>query len=237
MAIRFLALIVAGCLLPAAQLPWTPSRAMAADALFGRPLITEAIDETRLVRLANDVPRAFNAENDRGAIAADFPLEHLHLQLHRSPAQEVAVQAFIDALHDPKSPEYHKWLSAEAFGTRFGAAASDLGAVQRWLAGHGFRVNFVYPSRMVIDFSGTGGLVKAAFHTEVHRLDLNGAAHIANISDPINSSGPPAGGCRHCFTERFQIASKAQSKTIIHRHQNVRRPMLSGDAARSRDHL
>jgi subtilase family serine protease len=185
MAIRFLALIVAGFMLLAAQLSWTPSRAMAADALFGRRLITEAIDETRLVRVANDVPRAFNAENDRGAIAADFPLEHLHLQLHRSPAQEVAVQAFIDASHDPKSPEYHKWLSAEAFGTRFGAAASDLSAVQRWLVGHGFRVNFVYPSRMVIDFSGTGGLVKAAFHTEIHRLDLNGAAHIANISDPL----------------------------------------------------
>lgn len=184
MAFRFPALIVARCLLSVAQLLGTSSKAMAADALFGRPLITEAIDERRLVRVANNVVKAFSAENDRGIVAGDFPLEHLQLQLQRSPAQELAVEEFVDALHDPKSPEFHKWLSAEAFGARFGVAASDLAAVQRWLAGHGFRVNFVYPSRMVIDFSGTGGLVKAAFHTEIHRLDVNGAAHIANGSDP-----------------------------------------------------
>jgi len=184
MAFRFAAPIVAGCLLSLVQPLGTSSKAMAADALFGRPLITGAIDETNLVRLANNVTRAFNVENDLGVVADDFPLEHLHLQLKRSPEQELAVDAFIDALHDPKSPEFHKWLSAKDFGAQFGAAASDLVTVQGWLAGHGFRVNFVYPSRMVIDISGTGGMVKAAFHTEVHRLNVNGVAHISNVSDP-----------------------------------------------------
>jgi subtilase family serine protease len=185
MAFRFASVIVAGCLLLLAQQLWTTPKAVAADALFGRPLITEAVDETRLVKLSNNVPRAFNVENDRGLVADEFPLEHLQLQLKRSPAQEQAVEAFVEALHDPRSPEFHKWISAEDFGARFGVAASDLLAVQRWLAGRGFRVNFVYPSRMVIDFSGTGGLVKAAFRTEIHRLNVNGAAHIANVSDPF----------------------------------------------------
>jgi subtilase family serine protease len=45
-------------------------------------------------------------------------------------------------------------------------------------------VNSVYPSGMIIDFSGTAGLVKATFHTEIHRLDVNGVTHIANASDP-----------------------------------------------------
>jgi hypothetical protein len=49
----------------------------------------------------------------------------------------------------------------------------------------GFQVNSVYPNRMMIDFSGAAGLVKAAFHTEIHRLDVNGAAHIANANDPF----------------------------------------------------
>jgi len=62
-------------------------------------------------------------------------------------------------------------------------AASDLDAVQQRLAG---RVpgEFSLSSGMIIDFSGTAGLVKAAFHTEIHRLDVNGVAHIANASDP-----------------------------------------------------
>jgi len=37
---------------------------------------------------------------------------------------------------------------------------------------------------MVIDFSGTAGQVRTAFHTEIHNLVVNGKNHIANISDP-----------------------------------------------------
>ena len=37
---------------------------------------------------------------------------------------------------------------------------------------------------MVIDFSGTAGQVREAFHTEIHHLDVNGIKHIANMSDP-----------------------------------------------------
>ncbi len=183
MAFRLTSLIVVGYLLSLAQLLWPSSKAMAADALFGQPRIIAAIDEANLVRIPNNVVKAFNAANDRGVVADDFPLEHLQLQLRRSPAQEQAVEQFVDALHDPRSPEFHKWLSAAEFGARFGVAASDLVTVQRWLAGRGFQVNSVYPSGMIIDFAGTAGLVKAAFHTEIHRLDVNGAAHIANASD------------------------------------------------------
>jgi subtilase family serine protease len=184
MAFRLPSLIVAGCLLLIAQLLHPSSQAMAADVLFGQPRITAAIDEAKLVSIPNNIVKAFSAANDRGVVADDFPLEHLQLQLQRSAAQEQAVEAFIDALHDPKSPEFHKWLSAAEFGARFGVAASDLVTVQRWLAGRGFHVNFVYPSRMIIDFSGTAGLVKAAFRTEIHRLDVNGIAHMANASNP-----------------------------------------------------
>lgn len=184
MAVRSAALVFSLCLPSLALLVVTSLGALAADALFARPRITEAIDDTRLVTIPNNVVSAFNAETDRGAVADDFPLEHLQLQLRRSPAQEQAVEAFVDALHDPASPQFHKWLSAAEFGARFGVEASDLLVVRGWLEQRGFRVDFVYPSRMLIDFSGTAGLVKAAFHTEIHRLDVKGVAHIANASDP-----------------------------------------------------
>src|SRR5262249_41086336 len=48
----------------------------------------------------------------------------------------------------------------------------------------GFRVNTVYPSGMTIEFAGTAGLVAAAFHTEIHYLDVGGTAHFANMTDP-----------------------------------------------------
>jgi hypothetical protein len=104
MAFRFATPIVAGCLFSLVQLLGTSSKAMAADALFGQPRIADAIEETKLIRLANNVPGAFNAENDRGTLADDFQLEHLQLQLHRSAAQELAIEAFINALHDRGRP-------------------------------------------------------------------------------------------------------------------------------------
>jgi len=49
---------------------------------------------------------------------------------------------------------------------------------------HTGSVEAVLPSRMVIEFSGTAGDVREAFHTEIHNLDVNGVHHIANMSDP-----------------------------------------------------
>lgn len=37
---------------------------------------------------------------------------------------------------------------------------------------------------MLIDFSGTAGQIRNAFHTEIHRLQVGGKQHIANMSDP-----------------------------------------------------
>ena len=37
---------------------------------------------------------------------------------------------------------------------------------------------------MMIDFSGNAGQVRNAFHTEIHNLNVNGVAHIANMYDP-----------------------------------------------------
>ena len=90
----------------------------------------------------------------------------------------------IDRLHDPQSPNYHRWLSASEVGAQFAPAASDIQTIAGWLQQQGFTVNTTYPNGMVIDYSGTAGQVRAAFHTEIHNLLVNGVTHIANMSDP-----------------------------------------------------
>jgi hypothetical protein len=106
------------------------------------------------------------------------------LQLQRPAAQEQALEKLIGELHDRKSANYHHWLGAAEIGTRFGPAASDIQTITGWLQQHGFAVNTVYANGMAIDISGTAGQVRAAFHTEIHHLSVNGVAHIANMSDP-----------------------------------------------------
>jgi hypothetical protein len=149
-----------------------------------RALITQKIDESNRVQLAgNTRPEAW-AGNDRGAVADDLPMEHMLLQLKRPPEQEQALREFIDEQETEGSPNFHRWISAQEFGERFGLAKQDLEAITSWLISHGFKVNVVYPSGMVIDFSGTAGQVREAFQTKIHYLEAKGEKHIANMSDP-----------------------------------------------------
>jgi uncharacterized protein YceK len=149
-----------------------------------RALITQKIDETHRVPLAGNTRPETKAANDRGSVAVDFPMEHMFLQLKRPPEQDQALQEFIHEQQTEGSSNFHRWITAQEFGERFGLARQDLDAITSWLQSHGFKLNVVYPSGMVIDFSGTAGQVREAFQTEIHHLEVKGEKHIANMSDP-----------------------------------------------------
>jgi len=173
------------CLVVIVILVSTPTVcAQVESGVHGRPRVTQIIDETNRVALAGNTHPEARPANDRGAVANDFAMEHMLLQLKRSTEHEAALQAFLDELHTKGSPNFQHWLTAEEFGERFGLARPDLDAVTGWLASHGFRVNVIYPSGMLIDFSGTAAQVRKAFQTEIHHLDVQGERHIGNMSDP-----------------------------------------------------
>jgi subtilase family serine protease len=171
-----------GALASALALQGTRAQAPASAAM--RPLIVQQVDESARETLERNTRPEATAHNDRGAVADDFPMEHMLLQLKRSAEQEKALGQLIDELHTRGSPNFHHWLTAGEFGQRFGLAKQDINAVGHWLESHGFRVNLVYPSGTLIDFSGTAGQVRDAFQTEIHHLDVEGEQHFANMSDP-----------------------------------------------------
>ncbi len=156
----------------------------AANAPAARALVTRPVDSRRLYTLAGNTRPEANAQNDRGKVADTFAMDHMLLQLQRSPEREQALESFIDRQYDSSSANFHRWLTAVQFGQLYGPAPQDIDAVSGWLRSSGFTVNTVYPSGTSIDFSGTAGQVLKAFHTEIHRLSVNGKDHIANMSDP-----------------------------------------------------
>ncbi len=160
-----------------------PSAAVAQSGIHARTLVTSAVNENDLVTRAGNVHPAVSWAHDLGKMADDRMLEHLRLQLKRSPEDEAALQAYLDDLQNPKSANYHKWGTAAQFVQMFGLAQSDINAVEEWLRSQGLTVNFV-TTNMTIDFSGTAGAVSRAFHTEMHNFDADGERHFANISNP-----------------------------------------------------
>jgi hypothetical protein len=70
-----------------------------------RPLITEAVDETRVVTLVGNTRPEANAKNDRGLEPDGFPVEQI-IQLKRAPELESEFRQYIDSLTDKSSPNF-----------------------------------------------------------------------------------------------------------------------------------
>ena len=163
---------------PAAAAEFSPS------ATPTRALINSVINETQRITLGGNTRFEASTANDRGPAEGTLVLDHMQLLLKRSPEAEAALQKLMTEQQTVGSPNYHHWLTAAEFGERFGAASSDITAVTNWLAQKGFQVHQVNAGRTMIDFSGTAESVKQAFGTEIHRLNVGGVSHIANMSDP-----------------------------------------------------
>jgi hypothetical protein len=146
--------------------------------------ITQAVDDTNLAMLHGNVHRLARPEFDRGAIADAQPANRMVLLLQRSPEQETALRQLLDQQQSKDSKNYHAWLTPDQFAKQFAPADQDIQAVTSWLQGQGFQIGHVAAGGMFIEFTGTVGQVRSAFHTDIHRFVVNGEEHFANVSDP-----------------------------------------------------
>jgi pseudomonalisin len=146
--------------------------------------VTSVIDDRARVVSSGNVHPLARAEYDLGAVAPELRLERMILVLQPDNSQQAALEELLTAQKDPQSPQYHKWLSPEDFGSAFGVSAHDTDQVVSWLEGHGFEVEPVAGSRRTITFTGTAAQVQSAFHTSIHGYNANGNRHYANATDP-----------------------------------------------------
>ncbi|HTA24236.1 MAG TPA: S53 family peptidase [Terriglobales bacterium] len=140
-------------------------------------------DEHRIVLHGNRHPLA-TAANDAGVVPEDYRMERMILTLRPDAAQRTALESLIAAQNDPASPSYHRWLTPEEYGERFGVSENDLEQIVDWLGSHGLDSVEIGPSRSSIVFGGAAAQVEEAFHTQIHAYRVAGELHHANASDP-----------------------------------------------------
>jgi subtilase family serine protease len=143
-----------------------------------------ATGDKSLTKLPGNTSRSARPDLDQGRAPDSLPQEHILMMLRRSESQQQALQQFISQQYDPRSPDFHHWLTPQQFGAEFGPANEDIRKVTQWLTQQGFTVNSVPAGGLFVDFNGTAGQVAQAFHTEIHRYRVNGQDHYANASDP-----------------------------------------------------
>jgi len=101
----------------------------------GQPLIS------RSQVLRGHFPQWANRINDDGPLAPTEAMTPLTLVLSRSPQREVEFEKFLAEQQDATSPNYHRWLTPDQVGERFGVPKPDIERLTQWLQSNHLHVD------------------------------------------------------------------------------------------------
>jgi len=157
-----------------------------ATAAFAAPpnRIAVRVDNSRRVFLKGHVHPKTSLGTDQGRLGSATEITHLSINFKLSAAQTSDLNQLLADQQNPASPRYHRWLTPEEYGTRFGVSDADLAQVTSWLQGQGFNVTGSAKARNFVTFDGAAAAVETAFGTELHQYLVDGESHYANATEP-----------------------------------------------------
>ena len=117
--------------------------------------------------LASCLPRVV-AAREAAILGAARPQQQLQLEIQLPLRNQAELTRLLRDLYDPKSPNFHKYLSASAFTERFGPAAADYRKVVAWAKSKGFNVTGTTPNRRLVAVAASVDTVNRAFSVSVN---------------------------------------------------------------------
>jgi len=108
--------------------------------------------------------------------------KRLNLEIKLALRNKEERDRLVSEQQNRKSPQYHRWLTADGFTRRFGPDARSLEAVEGWLKSNGFEVRSSSLTGRYLRFSGTVAQVERALNLKM--LAAKDGIHYANASDP-----------------------------------------------------
>ena len=136
------------------------------------------------VALKGNVHRQALPEYDAGPVDPAMRLGSITLLTVPTAEQQKALSKLIADQQNPKSPQYHKWLTPEQWADRFGLSQNDMQQITSWLKTRGFTIQNIARGRNWVVVSGTAAQVASTFGTEIHRYNIKGEMHVANATSP-----------------------------------------------------
>jgi len=117
------------------------------------------------------------------------PLTEMRVGIGLAPADSAGERALFDALYDPASPLYHRFLSPAEVADRFGVPAARYRAVESWLLGGGLTITHVDAARTYVQASGTVAQLDRLFATTLRTYRSKGVDFVANDRRPAVPPG------------------------------------------------
>jgi subtilase family serine protease len=152
------------------------------DSAQTRNRLVQRIEDSESSVVAPAHPMA-RAEFDHGRVDGSMRIDRAAMVFKLAPDQQSALEKLLAEQQNPKSSNYHKWLTPEQYAARFGMSDDDLAKVASWLKLQGLTINGFSRGHTRVFFSGTAAQVEGVFHTEFHHYLVNGEMHFANAAE------------------------------------------------------
>lgn len=114
--------------------------------------------------------------------------DKLRIAFSLSGFNQAGADAFIQSQRDPKSPNFHHWISTAEFGKRFGAGDADVNLITNFLTKSGFKDLRIGAGRSFISATGTFDLAEKTFHTKLQHFRR--PWELVAKGEPTNFYGP-----------------------------------------------
>lgn len=111
------------------------------------------------------------------------PASVLNLTVWLNLHNKAGLDAAIEQMYEPGSPNYHKWMNAGELA-KYSPNAAEIKAVKKELASHHLAVSESPSSHLALRVTGTVADVETAFHTPIQKYQLGGKMYHANIASP-----------------------------------------------------
>jgi len=107
-----------------------------------------------------------------------------HLSISLRVADEDGLTALLRDQQDPSSPYYHRWLTPEEYGDRFGLPQAKYTRIIDWLAAEGFEVTR-YPNRLFVEAVGNVRQVRSLLGIQLRNATHNGKSFRSHAEDAV----------------------------------------------------
>jgi Pro-kumamolisin, activation domain/Abnormal spindle-like microcephaly-assoc'd, ASPM-SPD-2-Hydin len=112
------------------------------------------------------------------------PNQMLRLTLGLQPPHVDEERQFLESLQTKGSHDFHQFLSAEEWTTRFDPSVEDEQAVVDWATAQGLTVTHRFPNRLLVDVEGTAGTIEKAFGVTINSYQVGTKTIYSNDRDP-----------------------------------------------------
>jgi kumamolisin len=144
----------------------------ATDAVGASPNVLAA---TTRIRADDALSEAPSGSVRLGTLLDTTPLS---VDVMLRPRNAAQLDAFVQAVSNPQSPDYEHYLLPGQFAAQYGAAPATIQATRIWLEREGLHPRAVSANHLVVSVAATAGHLEQALGVGLYRYRLPGGQHV-----------------------------------------------------------